>query len=203
MASPSGRLPKHLLPVLAVLGTACASDAVAPEPEACPSDAVTVSVSAGTRPTISWTPRCDMAWLEVWDPATGRALWVVSGRGNNLPSGLRYADVPTDALEITQAADLQIGITYRVRVLRQLCEGDGTLCILLDAGDATFTPRAVRFTPGARTKPPPRSLRLSRTCARAPPGSPQRSDLSDKDPLQRFHLRSCLDTGPSVLTRDV
>lgn len=123
-----------------LLFAACEADSLGPEPEDCPGPLgpeVSLSVSPGTRPVLAWTPRCHMAWIMVWDSATGQTSWNVSGQGNRIPSGLRYGETPAGALELVPPAPLRTGVAYTTAVSRLLCEGE---CILREAGSATFRP---------------------------------------------------------------
>src|SRR5512146_2857297 len=101
-----------------ILALGCTKDILGPEPESCPGDtaAVSVAIPPIMGPVFGWTPRCYMAWLEVWDSAQNKAVWVLSGRGNHIPSGLRYGEVPPGALQVAPSRTLQRGKTYTLIV---------------------------------------------------------------------------------------
>jgi hypothetical protein len=140
------RAPTLFLAMLLGAAAGFGADATGPagpEPEACPSNKVSLAVGAGTVPQVTWTPRCYMGWLTVYDTATGSAVWNVAGGGNHLPSGLRYGGpLPAEATVFLAPQPLQAGRAYRVIVSRLVCEDPvrGILCSLLEAAGATFTP---------------------------------------------------------------
>ena len=129
--------------VLAVAGVGCGPDPVGPEPEECPTNRVNLTVGTGVQPQFTWTPRCHLGWLTVQDSSTSSIVWDVTGRGNHLPSGLRYdGTLPTEAVVMQRAQDLQRGRVYTVLVYRLVCEDPERqlLCSLLPASSASFTP---------------------------------------------------------------
>jgi hypothetical protein len=106
--------------------------------EECPDNQVSVSVSAGVQPIISWTPTCGMSSLNLFPAAGGASLWVLysgsQASENPFRSGIRYGDAPEGALEVTGPEPLAAGTQYTVIIYRSI---DGTQ---LQAGVATFQP---------------------------------------------------------------
>jgi hypothetical protein len=104
--------------------------------EECPGDQVSVAVSGGVSPTISWTPSCGISSLDVFPTAGGASLWVLySGAQapeNPFRSGIRYGRPPAGALEVTGPMPLVVGTEYTVAVYRS---PERVL-----AGAATFRP---------------------------------------------------------------
>ena len=140
------RAPTLSVAILLAAAMGCGADAtgpVGPEPEACPTNKVSLAVGPGTLPQVTWTPRCHMGWLTVLDTATGTIVWNVAGGGNHLPSGLRYGGpLPSEATEFRAAQPLQPGRAYTLIASRLVCEDPvrEILCSLLEAAGATFTP---------------------------------------------------------------
>ena len=123
--------------LIALLGS-CSSGPSDVPLEACPGDTVSLTVSMGLAPTISWTPACGMSSLDVFPAAGGSSLWVLySGAHaaeNPFRSGIAYGHAPPGALEVTGPLPLAAGTEYRVAVYRYI---DGTR---LQAGVASFRP---------------------------------------------------------------
>ena len=131
------------LTVLVGAGVGCGAAPLGPEPEACPANKVSLGVSAGTHPLLTWTPRCCMVWLTARDSTTRSTVRDVTGRGNHLPSGLRYGGpLPSEVTMLLPAEDLEPGRAYTVVVSRLVCADParGVLCSLLEAASPTFTP---------------------------------------------------------------
>jgi hypothetical protein len=126
---------------LAVLVASCSNGVQDVPLEVCPGDQVSVTVSGGLSPTISWAPSCGISSLMVYPTAGGSALWVLySGQQaaeNPFRSGIRYGQAPAGALEVTGPVLLAAGTSYTVIVYRTEA-GDGGA--RLQAGVATFRP---------------------------------------------------------------
>jgi hypothetical protein len=109
--------------------------------EECPGDQVSITVSGGLSPMISWSPSCGISALDVFPADGGSSLWVLhSGAqvpGNPFRSGIRYGFAPAGALEVTGPVPLTAGTSYTVLVYRTEA-GDGGA--RLQAGVATFRP---------------------------------------------------------------
>ena len=134
------------LPLLfALVGSSLGcSEASAPPVEACPGDPqVTVQVSAGTRPTFSWTPACGMTSIRVFPMDAPAAVWVVYGGSiavsNPFRSGTRYGQSPPGTFVAKPPAALQSGAEYQVLVYRWIGEAGGEGGPFL-RGVATFRP---------------------------------------------------------------
>ena len=98
---------------------------------------VSVSVSGGTEPTITWTPACRVAGLLV--ESEGDDVWfVTSGRANGIAPGITYGAVPATAAADpdTPLVPLAVGQTYLAAVARYA--GPGEEFVL--AGTASFAP---------------------------------------------------------------
>ena len=79
----------------------------------------TVTVTAGTTPTISWDeaagPAAGMAVSEY--PGTSVNMWVLSQGVSGIPSGVKYGTVPVGAYETKGAAKpLVAGTQYDVTI---------------------------------------------------------------------------------------
>jgi hypothetical protein len=123
-----------------VLVVAGCSDGVGPRPiQSCAHDQeVNVIVSTDPAPLFTWAPPCGLASLQVWDQnqTSGWVLYTGSRAADNpLRSGIRYGDVPPEALEPGPATRLTSG-TYTVTVYRWIGEsGAGSL---FPVGSVTF-----------------------------------------------------------------
>jgi hypothetical protein len=97
---------------------------------------VSVSVSAGTTPTFSWTPACKVAYLDVGVVATNQEIWAMGSldEANTIPSGAKFGVIPPGTSRIDGPVPLRVGTTYYVFVafFKNGVETDG--------GRATFTP---------------------------------------------------------------
>jgi hypothetical protein len=131
--------------MVAVLGVmtalvGCGSD-TAPTPPLAPcSGALTVSVTSGTTPTISWSPACGVNRLSVdlvdAPAGTVSTVWgLVTSSSDEFGPSVRYGVVPNGATADPASAPLQAGKSYRVQVLRA-----GGEAIILAQGTTTFTP---------------------------------------------------------------
>jgi len=97
---------------------------------------VDVSVSAGTTPTISWTPRCRLGLVGV--EAEDGDVWVITTPGRNgINAAVRYGIVPSGATSDAPAVPLIAGQPYNVFVGLHTGpdEDDGVI-----VGVQTFTP---------------------------------------------------------------
>jgi len=86
-----------------------------PGPVGCP-DQVSVTVSAGLTPTISWTPACPVYAVFVEYGAADR--WLIAGDGNTIRPGVIYGQDHDCALEFFYDGPLQAGVTYEVFLYR-------------------------------------------------------------------------------------
>ena len=100
----------------------------------CPSQ-VTISVSAGTEPTFSWTPPCRLFFLNVEPADAGNDLWGIISRGSNaIEPPVQYGVVPAGATQSMEPEELVAGVSYAVYVFRFTAEGGEFI------GSQTFTP---------------------------------------------------------------
>jgi hypothetical protein len=78
---------------------------------------VTLTVSAGTTPTFSWTPDCALGRLVVEEGFAER--WGTEAPGDNIyRSPITYGIRPPGSTEEEPAAPLRAGSTYKVTVFR-------------------------------------------------------------------------------------
>jgi hypothetical protein len=103
-----------------------------PAPASCP-DAVTITVSGGTTPTISWSPECPV-YLVLVEEGAGD-MWLVAGDGNVIEPGVRYGDHHPCEVDFWLDAPLLAGVEYDVILFRSDGPGDFTLI-----GMKTFVP---------------------------------------------------------------
>ena len=99
---------------------------------------VTVQVTAGTQPTITWAPRCRAFLLVVESAATGHDSWSITSPGTNgLSPDVLYGHVPSGATPGPVSEALVPGQAYVVALRRFTSPGpdDGVLL-----GSTTFTP---------------------------------------------------------------
>jgi hypothetical protein len=120
-----------LLPSLA-----CSSDSNGPGGQAACAGNVTVVVSNGTTPSISWTPACRLFFVLV-EEAQGDVWGAISDGTNAIETPVQYGVVPTGATELTPPVALNAGTQYTVSVHRWVGPGpqDGVLI-----GQLMFTP---------------------------------------------------------------
>ena len=118
---------------LTLVVTAEAPDASIPE---C-TGPVSVSVSGGTEPFITWTPACRVSGLLV-ESEDDDVWFVTSGRANGIAPGVRYGVVPaTAAADMdTPLVPLATGQTYLAGVGRYIGPEGGFVL----AGTTSFTP---------------------------------------------------------------
>jgi hypothetical protein len=122
----------------ALLGFVPACGGGSTEPPAACTGPVTVSVSGGTTPTISWTPDCGLGYLTVHrplPPSLGfvgvEPLWTIRADGPLIGPSVRYGVRPRAATEVVAPRQLVAGQSYSVVVD---FSGQGVL------GSRTFTP---------------------------------------------------------------
>ena len=125
--------------VAVLLVASCGGAGAGPEPglPECTGN-VTVQVSAGTQPTIGWTPACRAFLVVVELSPTGHDSWIVRTPGRNgIAPGIVYGTVPAGAVADAPATPLASGQAYDVAVRRFTSPGpdDGVLL-----GATTFTP---------------------------------------------------------------
>ena len=99
---------------------------------------LTVAVSSGMHPSISWTPQCTLNRVLVDDPTLGvnryPSNWGVTLSTGQFGPPVEYGIVPDGASTIESPRPLETNRTYTVTVLRT----SGTSP--LSSGSATFTP---------------------------------------------------------------
>ena len=139
MRRPLFRKP-HTLALCACLvsaacnGTSTGPDAALPE---CTGN-VTVDVSAGAQPTITWAPRCRLFLLVVESTTTGHDSWGITSPGSNgLAPDVVYGQVPAGAQATQAATALVPGQAYTVAVRRFASPGDEDGILI---GVKNFTP---------------------------------------------------------------
>lgn len=93
------------------LGASACSGSALGFDRGCP-DEVMLNVSAGTRPTFSWSPACKVVELQVY--REGDVLWTVHAFDSSFGPPVRYGDAPEGATEQVGPEPLQSNRTYRV-----------------------------------------------------------------------------------------
>lgn len=118
-----------------LVGLACSDSAGPSDQTPCVAN-VTVSVSSGTNPSISWSPACRL-FLVLVEGAQGDEWGAISDGTNAIATPVRYGVVPAGATELTPPTALSVGTQYTVFVYRWVGPGqqDGTLI-----GQRVFTP---------------------------------------------------------------
>jgi hypothetical protein len=134
-ATPAASRALRTLTAACVLASvACGDDDSTGLPAGnCTTD-VTISVSAGTTPTFTWSPACRVTALLVEVEAGGDVWYIEATGAQGIASGVVYGTEPAGAEEDQPAIPLVAGETYDVLVAR------GDLANLELAGMATFTP---------------------------------------------------------------
>src|SRR5215510_92513 len=83
---------------------------------------LTVAVSPGMHPSISWTPQCALNRILVDDPSLGLdrfpSNWYVVRRTGQFGPPVEYGIAPDSASESELQLPLEMGRTYHVTVLR-------------------------------------------------------------------------------------
>jgi hypothetical protein len=111
------RYDLRLLVGIFLLLSACGGDgSTGPSVTGPCAGSVTVSVSAGTTPTFTWTPRCRVLALLVEQDASD--MWFIEGTGDGIAPGVQYGTVPPDAVSDEPALPLVRGTTYEVILFR-------------------------------------------------------------------------------------
>jgi len=127
-----------LLALLCVAPGCASTNPSGPEPiEDCPGS-VGISVTGGTAPRFSWTPRCRLFFLNVEPADAGTDQWTVySDSANLIAPPVTYGVIPAGAVELTSPTQLVAGEDYKVVLARFTGPGpqDGELI-----GIQTFTP---------------------------------------------------------------
>ena len=99
---------------------------------------LTVAVSSGMHPSISWTPQCTVNRILVDDPTLGvnryPSNWGVMQSTGQFGPPVEYGIAPDGASTFESPRPLEMNRTYTVTVLRTT----GTSA--LSSGSATFTP---------------------------------------------------------------
>ena len=106
-----------------VLLLAGCSDGLGPWPlhPCAPDQEVEVAVRNDPLPVFSWTPACGLSSLQVWDQHQTSGWTLFTGARtteNPLRSGIRYGQVPPEAIEPGPASPLLAGRPYTVTVYR-------------------------------------------------------------------------------------
>ena len=86
-----------------------------PRPTTCPAT-VSVSISAGTTPTISWTPDCPVNLVLVEENASD--MWLIWGDGNVFEPGVQYGSDHPCAVDFRYEGPLVAGTEYDVILFR-------------------------------------------------------------------------------------
>ena len=123
----------------------CSHDTISePSPLSACNTNVSISVSAGTTPTFTWTPTCGVLALLV-EEAGGLDQWFVWGQTEGIGPGLRYGVLPAGARQDLPAVPLQAGVMHFVGVFRGSSGEDPRMWSDEEAarrliGQVTFTP---------------------------------------------------------------
>jgi hypothetical protein len=127
-----------------VLGAIGCGDSTAPV--VCTAEQpVTVAVSSGLLPLISWSPACGMAALQLrGETADGlpTGWFLYSGPQsfkNPLRSGIRYGQAPEGIFEPNSPPLLRAGAPYSVTISRWVGDS-GPSGTMVEAGVVTFSP---------------------------------------------------------------
>ena len=124
--------------LLVVLGVGACSGTHAtgvPELPQCTGSVESITVSAGTTPTISWQPECRMAALAVYRADGSESMWFFNTDWRSAP-GLRYGTVPSGAEVVVAAKPLTSGVAYVVDIMPP-AGGSGPVPVF---GRRPFTP---------------------------------------------------------------
>jgi len=99
---------------------------------------LTVAVSPGLHPSISWTPQCALNRILVDDPSAGLdrfpSNWDLVLRTGQFGPPVEYGTAPDSASVIELLFPLKMGRTYHVTVLR------ASGAVTVSSGSAAFTP---------------------------------------------------------------
>ncbi|MEX2110139.1 MAG: hypothetical protein WD802_06030 [Gemmatimonadaceae bacterium] len=130
LASPFAH--RWFVVVVFLASVSCSNYVSGPETSGpCTTD-VSVTVSAGTTPTFTWTPACRVIGLLVEEGASDR--WLLEATGAGIAPGVTYGSVPAGASEDAPAIPLVSGTTYEVILSR------GTPANATRAAIEEFTP---------------------------------------------------------------
>lgn len=111
-----GRIAAVCSMLLAI--TSCSEDSVSqPTPLSACTTNVSISVSAGTTPTFTWTPSCRALALLV-EQAGGLDEWFTWGQQEGIAPGVRYGVLPAGAAQDDPPTPLETGRTYTVALFR-------------------------------------------------------------------------------------
>ena len=117
----------------ALVALAGCADPTAPEPLDPCTGAVTVSVTAGTTPRISWSPACNVIFMIVEEDAAD--LWMVLANADaGFGPGIDYGTAPSGGTQDEAAIALALGVEYVITLYR------GTLASPVLAAIHAFTP---------------------------------------------------------------
>jgi len=128
--------PRTLCALASLLaGIACSDGASPVEQTACTGD-VTLAVTSGTTPSISWSPACKL-FLMLVEAESGDVWGVISDGTNAIETPVGYGVVPAGATELAAPVPLIAGAPYTVTVFRWTGPNaqDGTII-----GQKVFTP---------------------------------------------------------------
>ena len=82
-----------------------------------------IHVSAGTSPTVTWSPDCAIGSIQVAKQFGGDVMWHAFGArnaqdipSNTLRSGIRYGTLPAGATQLGPAQALSVDTSYSVLV---------------------------------------------------------------------------------------
>jgi hypothetical protein len=130
---------RQALASVALLALACGGSSTGPTgSQACTTN-VTVSVSAGASPSISWSPRC-LAGEIIVDPGVDFTVdWDVATTDstNTIQPFLTYGTAPTGTNTLAGPTALVSGNGYRVRVFRATGDSAAPFALI---GAAAFSP---------------------------------------------------------------
>jgi len=123
---------------LATAVTALTGCGNALSPEECYRARPVISVSSGTTPEFTWSPKCPIAALEV---SNAWYVYAVDDRNNGITAPVRYNAVPVGARQGCPCppVPLQVGTQYLVTLSRWERLSDGGSA-LLHWADASFAP---------------------------------------------------------------
>ena len=133
-----GAALRRLLCAVALLGVGCSDSGGPTEPLSDCTGQVSITVSSGTTPTISWTPACRLSLVLVEPVNSGDDLWVIgTDSANAIAPPIVYGVTPPGARQIWGPTTLVTGQGYGVYVFRWTGPGkqDG-----VPNGQRTFTP---------------------------------------------------------------
>jgi hypothetical protein len=118
----------------AALSACSGSSPTEPGPLTACGGPVTVSVSAGTTPTFTWTPSCSVFAVLVEDVSSD--TWYLFKQGGGIAPGVRYGVVPQGAVQDAPAIPLQAGRAYEAILFSGTTQDTMTLI-----ARRTFTPQ--------------------------------------------------------------